>query len=89
MQLSIIIPCYNEEKRLKKTLKQIVDYILEKKYKTEPQRSQRTLRESWQRLRAQGTERDEDITCKDSLKVKKTERLFGENNLCGLCVLYA
>lgn len=35
MKLSIIIPCYNEEKRLSKTFKKIFDYLSTKKMKTE------------------------------------------------------
>jgi len=35
MELTIIIPCFNEERRLAKTLKKIASYILSKKYQTE------------------------------------------------------
>lgn len=35
MELSIIIPCYNEEKRIKATLKRIHEYLLTKEYSYE------------------------------------------------------
>ena len=35
MKLSIVIPCYNEEKRIEKTLKTIIKYLKKKKFKLE------------------------------------------------------
>src|SRR3989338_4045425 len=35
MELSIVIPCYNEEKRIKKTIDNILKYLHQKKKKTE------------------------------------------------------